>query len=358
VRMRPAQTVLPLETSRLQNRSHTQPNPLPVSSDISCQSEFQARTAAGEVALRGRPLDRTIVSRYVLQLQRQYGNHYVQRALSANTLSRQPHPDKPAEKADAPKREAEGPQQQLFVVRDARLRLGGTLVSDLEALKDQLMASKLTGKWTLVIAMHGSEELLGAQSPPDWKKNAKFYKASDIERLFNSDKAFVKWRNQYGPSHLSMASCQVDLSFERTLIDNLTRAGSDQKAQGLGKGCKPISTAEPVPGAPSTRALFDRLPDAERNEILRQLRILNDKWGYYGAPPVPTDQLAHYYYDEEPKGEWVRVEVMVGEAHQVEGLKSTGIAFWNRASDPNFFDACKESAANWREHVPSVPDVP
>lgn len=235
-----AQSV-PLETSK--KRFHIQPNPHSVSSDMACQSEFQTRTAAEKVNLRGWPMDRTIVSRYVLQLQRQYGNHYVQKTLSAGTLSRQGHPEKPAEKADTSKA-PEDPQQQLFVVRDSRLKLGGTLVTDLESLKDRLMATKLSGKWTLVIAMHGSEKLLGAQSPPDWQKNAKFYDASDIERLFNSDKAFVKWRNQYGPSHLSMASCQVDQTFERTLIDNLTRAGSHQSAQGLGKGCKPISTCK------------------------------------------------------------------------------------------------------------------
>src|SRR5262249_16316769 len=136
----------------------------------------------------------------------------------------------------------------------------------------------------------------------------------DIEKLFNNDKDFVKWRDRYGPTYLSLVSCQVSASFEGTLIANLTRAGAGRQRQpgmGLGAGCKPIATALHLTDAPKTRLEFDKLSAAKRESIIERLKNLNKKWGYYGAPPVPDDQVLHYYYDEEPKGEWVQVEVMV-----------------------------------------------
>ena len=57
--------------------------------------------------------------------------------------------------------------------------------------------------WTLVLAIHGSEDRLGAQAPPDWQKNAVFYDKSDVEALFANDKAFVAWRDKFGPTGLS-----------------------------------------------------------------------------------------------------------------------------------------------------------
>jgi hypothetical protein len=223
-----------------------------------------------------------------------------------------------------------------------------------------LMATKMEGEWTLVLSIHGSEDRFGAQSGPDWQKHAIFYEASDIESLFGKDKDFVKWRDKYGPSYLSLVSCQVSKSFEGTVIKNLNRAGAThpQNAKGLGKGCKPIATAQKLNAAPATRAAFERLSPADRAPILKQLKELNDKWGYYGAPPVPDDQIVHYYYDEEPKGEWVEVEVMVGTGHNVADLTPTGIPFWDRTTGPEsakFRDLCSAGVDKMRDHVPTAP---
>lgn len=285
-------------------------------------------------------------------------------------VQRQPKDKKKAEKRKAEEKEkpapaeAKGPNQQVYVVRDKDLRLGGTLVKDLKDFKGEVMATKAGTDWTLVLSMHGSEDRLGAQSGPDWQKNAIFYEAADIEKLFNGDKDFVKWRDQYGPTYLSLISCQVSASFEGTLISNLTRAAPGtqrQPARGLGARCKPIAKAYKLDEAPKTRARFEKLPQDKQDSIRKQLRALNDEWGYYGAPPVPDDKAVHYYYDEEPKGEWVKVEVMIGTGHRVSDLEPTGIPYWNRTTgdkSAEFRRKCDQGVGKLkREHKSTVPDV-
>jgi hypothetical protein len=330
--------------------------------------------AASEALRSGTAINRPGLAREVFDLQRQYGNRHVQRLVSENSrvlrqampgqagglIQRQPRDQDAKDAPEIPQTTASGPDQQLFAVRDNRLNLGGTLVSDLESLKTRLMSTKTKTDWTLVIAMHGSQELLGAQAPPDWQKDAKFYKAEDIERLFNGDKDFVKWRDQFGPAYLSLVACQVSKSFEAKLIANFTRAGSRQRPQGLGAGCKPIAYSQTVNGFPDTREAFEKLPVGKRNEAIRRLKELNEKWGYYGAPPVPESLLEHYYYDEDPKGEWAFVEVRTGTGHELKDLKSTGIPFWNRTTGPDaakFRDLCDQGAEKWEEHKGGVPDV-
>jgi hypothetical protein len=269
----------------------------------------------------------------------------------------------PPKEGTEPKPTVTGPLQRLYVVRDKRLQLGGEFVKDLDDFKHKVMTTKTEADWTLVLSIHGSEERLGAQSPPDWQKDAIFYQAPDIQKLFNNDRDFVKWRDQYGPTYLSLVSCQVSASFEGTLIANLTRAGAGGKRQpgrGLGAGCKPIATTQQFTTA-KTRLEFDKLRAAEREKIIEKLKDLNNRWGYYGAPPVPDDQVLHYYFDEEPKGEWVLVEVMVGTGHDVADLKSTGIPFWNRTTGPKaaeFRKLCSQGVGELkREHAPAVPTV-
>lgn len=286
---------------------------------------------------------------------------------NAGLLQRQPagkNKTGDTSKTDASKQE-DTRFQYLFVVRDTRLNLGGgTMVKDLEELKSKLKALKPNGDWTLVLAVHGSEERLGAQSPPDWQKDAEFYKAADIEKLFNADKEFVAWRTKYGPTALSLVACQVSKSFEGTLINNLTRApkgASRQESRGLGKGCKPIASTKTFDDAPATKAEFLKMPVAKQNDLLEQMETLNDEWGYYGAPPVPASQLLHYYYDEAPKRAWVVVEVMVGTGHEVKDLTPTGIPYWNRTvgdKAAEFRRVCDQGAAPMRGHTPAVPDVP
>ena len=47
---------------------------------------------------------------------------------------------------------------------------------------------------------------------------------------------------------------------------------------------------------------------------------LNEKFGYFGGPPVDKSLLLTYYFDEEPKGGWPVVTVSHNRA-------DTGISF-------------------------------
>jgi hypothetical protein len=278
-------------------------------------------------------------------------------------IQRQPkgqEKDTKTEKQEPPK----GPHQRVYVVRDKKLSLGGELVQDMEALKSSLISTKTEGEWTLVLSIHGSEDRLGAQSGPDWQKNAKFYDSAKVETLFGQDKNFVKWRNKYGPTSLSLVSCQVSQSFEGTIIKNLTRVGKSggQSAKGLGQGCKPIASTATLKDAPASKAAFEKLPASKRDLLFEELKKLNNEWGYYGAPPVPENQILDYYYNEEPKAAWVKVEVKIGRSHNVEDLKSTDIPFWNRTTgekSAQFRKLCDQGVGQLkRKHEATVPPDP
>ncbi|GAB4367252.1 MAG: hypothetical protein Kow00121_05360 [Elainellaceae cyanobacterium] len=264
-------------------------------------------------------------------------------------------------------------RQQVFVVRDPAIGLGGgAQVPDLAALKRQVMQLRNRGQWTLVLAIHGSEERVAAQAPPDWQRNAVFYDADAINQLFSSDRDWVRWRDEFGPSHLSLVACQVSLSFEQTLIHNLTRhaAGSGsqspsptQTAQGLGAGCKPISTARTWDiasgGQLRTRRQYQRLSADEQRQILDELQDLNRRYGYYGAPPIPDDRILDYFFDEPPTASWVVVEVGRDEGHG--NLQNTHIPFWNRARGPQaarYRQICDQGVGRLRDRRSRVPAVP
>ena len=61
-------------------------------------------------------------------------------------------------RAESPAAPAAAFRQKGFVVRDASIGLGGTLVQDLADFKRQVMQLKNPGKWTLVLAIHGSQD--------------------------------------------------------------------------------------------------------------------------------------------------------------------------------------------------------
>jgi hypothetical protein len=308
----------------------------------------------------------------ILRLQREAGNRAVLTLVSrtcgddcacaacaaAPVVQRDRKGNKPVKEV-----KAGGGHQQLWIVRDRSIGLGGgTLVSDLADFKTKMMRTTDADGWTLVLAIHGSEDRLGAQAPPNWQKNAVFYDASDIDALFQQDKAFVKWRDKFGPTHLSLVSCQVSAPFESVLINSLTRpgdTGSRQPKRGLGEGCKPISSTVTFNAAPSSKARFDKLGATAKQTIIDDLSDLNKKWGYYGAPPVPDDLLLHYYYDEDPKQAWVTVEVHVDQGGH--NLKATGIPYWNRTFGPDsakFRQLCTQGIATLKGRKPQAPKAP
>ena len=337
---------------------------------------MRGRTHALPARRRERPAHRSPVAHApkgpgaILRLQREAGNRAVLTLVSrtcgddcacaACAAAPVVQRDRKRKKPPVKEVKAGGGRQQLWIVRDRSIGLGGgTLVSDLADFKSKVMRTADADGWTLVLAIHGSEDRLGAQAPPNWQKNAVFYDASDVDALFEQDKAFVKWRDQFGPTHLSLVSCQVSAPFESVLINSLTRPGDKgtrQPKRGLGEGCKPISSTVKLNAAPRSRATFDKLDPNAKQAIINDLSDLNTKWGYYGAPPVPDDLLLHYYYDEDPKLAWVTVEVHVDQGGH--NLKATGIPYWNRTFGPEsakFRQLCTQGIATLKGRKPQAP---
>jgi hypothetical protein len=239
-----------------------------------------------------------------------------------------------------------------FVVRDPSIGVGGPLVADLNALKAALMNRKDSGQWSLMLSIHGSGDRLAAQAPPDWTLNAKFYDAAEIKQLFG-DKAFTDWRDQYGPQRVVLVACQVSQAFNQLVVDSLSRSGKGLSAGGLGPGCKPIATTQSIifqatgAKAESTykqRAQYDALNPSDKATFEGMLRDLNNKWGYFGAPPVPDADLLRYYFDEVPKGAWVLVEVNKKDDPTSDTLRPLGTPYWNRWADSTFMRECNPMA--------------
>jgi hypothetical protein len=99
-----------------------------------------------------------------------------------------------------------------------------------------------------------------------------------------------------------------------------------------------------------TRAQYNRLSDPDKQSFLTELRTLNSTWGYFGAPPVPEDQILNYYFDVVPRGEWVIVRVS-------KDRVDTDIPFYNRGNNSEFNRLCRRGIAPLRDRVPTAPTL-
>jgi len=239
------------------------------------------------------------------------------------------------------------------VVRDRTIDLGGgTLVPDLEAAKQALLSRKISDGWTLVLSIHASDrDVVAAQSPPDWQKNAKFYDKAAINALFGGDAAFVTWRDQFGPTRVVLYGCQVNADFEQLIDDNLSRGGKGLAAKGLGPGCKPVGNIKHF--RVKTRREFAKLSAAEQAKMTDEVRAENWTFGYYGGPPVPDDKVLDYLFDGPGKGTWTSVEV------EINGTFPTPpVPYWNRTGNHTFLQECDPINPRFRAHVPTAPPGP
>ena len=238
-----------------------------------------------------------------------------------------------------------------YVIRDKSIGVGGPFLQNLSELRTALMGGKDTGQWSLMLSIHGSGDRLAAQAPPDWQLNAEFYDGERIRKLFG-DKDFVAWRDQYGQQRVVLVACQVSQPFNQLVVDTLSRSGKGLSAGGLGPGCKPIATTQPIifqaAGAQrestyTQRAQYDALNPNDKATFEGMIRSLNNKWGYFGTPPVPDAELLRYYFDEVPKGAWVLVEVNKKDDSS-DTLRPLGTPYWNRWADPAFMRECNPMA--------------
>lgn len=239
-------------------------------------------------------------------------------------------------------------QLEYFVVGDPGLNAGGgTFLSSLSQIKARLMTITEQGSWTLVISIHGSEDRICDLAHPN-NPDQECYDISRIQNLFG-DSQFSSWRQNNGPSRVVLNACQVSIGLERAIINSLTRPQSGQSAQGLGEGCRPSTEMISVNNI-STRAQYNRLSDPDKQSFQAELRTLNSTWGYFGAPPVPDDQILNYYFDVVPRGEWVIVRVS-------KDRVDTDIPFYNRGNNSEFNRLCRRGIAPLRDHIPSAPPL-
>lgn len=224
-----------------------------------------------------------------------------------------------------------------FVVGDKKLNSGnGIYVKSLEEMKESLINIKQASEWRLVISIHGAEDVIAIQGGSLKKRDVEgVYDAKKISKLFNDDNNFKEWREAYGPTWTTLNACQVHKAFEAVVLKAFNKPSATQSAQGLGNNCRPRTQIMQVMdknGNPiTTRDQMKGWKDDDQlDEFNKALKSLNDKYGYFGGPPVPDTLLHRYYFDEAPKGGWPKVTVTVGRG--AEG--DIGINFYNRATTP------------------------
>lgn len=263
---------------------------------------------------------------------------------------------------------------ECFVIGDRSLNMaqgrsvGGRFVRYLEDIRPPLMRppQPRADPWILVLRIHGSVDLLSTSGAVvriynqtgqvvNLPQGVRVYRAQDIRRIFQ-DQAFVNWRNMAGPSWVSLNACQVNAQFEATVIQALSRPGSTQPAYGLGTGCRPDLRIESYVVSDTeitTRQQYARLSRAEQNRMAQTLQDLNRTEGYFGAPPVPPQQVLDYYFDEIPRGGWPTV----GVTHNRQPIGR--VPFYNRGAPGNtqFLQQCDQGVGRLRPHVPSAPPV-
>jgi len=243
-----------------------------------------------------------------------------------------------------------------FVVGDRGLDAGnGTYVQTLEQMRDRLLRVSRLHSWTLVISIHGSQDIVATQG--GFLRNPSspgVYDASAIDRIFNQHSQFGQWRRANGPSRVVLNACQVTMQLEGVILRALLRPGSAQAAQGLGAGCRPETTVIYLQynGRDIRRRVqWASIQAAERTGPLRQLEQLNQRYGYFGAPRIPNSQVLDYYFDEEPLGGWPVVEV-------THNRRGTNIPFFNRAQHTRFLRMCSGHIGSLPGRTATVPPPP
>jgi hypothetical protein len=215
-------------------------------------------------------------------------------------------------------------------------------VKDLEELKKSLVKNRHDGPWQLVISMHGNVDLIATKGGNVKNpKAAGIYRADDIRKLFNQDKHFTDWRENYGPTRTFLNACQVEAPFESVIYDAFNKPGTSQRPQGLGKGCRPDTSVEVYfdrRGNPVTdRSQWGALSAEDKAKFKTSLSELNKTYGYFGQRvPDSEPSLFRYYFDIPPKGAWPKVTVSINK-------HPTDIVYLNRALNGRFIKECPDN---------------
>ncbi|HWR89171.1 MAG TPA: DUF4157 domain-containing protein, partial [Dissulfurispiraceae bacterium] len=171
-------------------------------------------------------------------------------------------------------------EMACFVVHDPSIADPGcTFFERLEGLRDHLISNvsipPYDPDWTLVLAIHGSEDHLSESAHGETPVT---FDERGLRGIFETD-VFQQWRQANGPALIVLTACQVTAAFEGVIINLLTRTGTaGQLPQGLGAGCRPAVDFEHPPNVTAlTRADFEQLPAADQRTFLSGLSQLNSR---------------------------------------------------------------------------------
>ena len=255
----------------------------------------------------------------------------------ATAVQRQPD----VRRDDKPKDPAKDkPTNMHFVVGDNKLNVGGgVFLKNLEDLRSELLkTSPAGGQWTLSITMHGAETFFATTAGDAvggiTESHARAYNKSKVQKIFG-DKKFQEWRKNHGPKQINLLSCQVGPDLENAFLKLVQHPTSSQTAVGVGEGCLLLITpVEARFGGTHirTRAQYDKLSEAGKSTVLKQLTKLNDDFGYGGAK-VKTDVLDRYF----EVGLWLKVEVITKKSKKL-------VPAMNRTNDSDFNVECAPGA--------------
>jgi hypothetical protein len=240
-----------------------------------------------------------------------------------------------------------------FVIGDKSLNVGGgEFLPDLEALRDGLLKTDVTGEWTLTLTMHGAETFFG-KSAGDVTGGLKetdpgAYNKSRVQKIFG-DKKFRAWRDSHGPTRINLLSCQIGRDLEAAFLQLILTPGSSQTAVGLGEGCILFNT--PMAATLNnrhihTRQEYDKLSQTDKDTVFKFLEEANNTYGYNGKK-VSSKAILDYYFDVAPEGLWVKVEILTKGNHRIPYL--------TRQQSTIFIDECTPKPLKKRQ--PAVPQV-
>jgi hypothetical protein len=240
-----------------------------------------------------------------------------------------------------------------FVIGDKSLNVGGgVFLADLEALKESLLKTDLSGEWTLTLTMHGAETFFGRSAGDVTgglnETDPGAYNKSKIQKLFGV-KTFQKWRDRHGPTRINLLSCQVGKDLEAAFLSLILNPSSSQTAVGLGEGCILYNT--PMAATLNNKHIkkrqqYDALSEIDKHTVFKFLEEANNTYGYNGKK-VNDKDILDYYFDVAPEGLWVKVEVKTKGNHLIPYL--------GRQQNTTFIDECTPKPL--KQHQPAVPQV-
>jgi hypothetical protein len=223
--------------------------------------------------------------------------------------------DEPPKKAEKGKKSIE----YHIVTQDEDLKIGGAPTHEsLEGLKNALMKNrkKDDSQWALWVQMHGWEDVLAyrVDCQPDNDDNP-CLTISDLHAIFLTDQKWLEWRKKYGPWKVVFLSCFLTDDMASAVEEIFLRPGAPRTAVGKSLECHteildiPINIGDRNTHI-KTRKQYNSLSIENKRVFMDLLHNLK-KVGYcdIDTRKMADQELLHYYFNEDPKGLWLKCTV-------------------------------------------------